>query len=163
MVRYVILGLLVFTIGYLVFHQFIMQSPQAWVNNPGYVFTMLLMEGILCFWYWKLARLFQLYEHGLIFASETIRCIKTLGFLCVLNWALTSVGIALHHLFARPPAPVPAGVTMKLVPSSFSMGFFSFSIGGINVGLLLAGIIIVIIAWIMDEGRKIKEEQELTV
>jgi hypothetical protein len=43
------------------------------------------------------------------------------------------------------------------------MGFFSFAIYGINIGLLLAGIIIVIIAWVMDEGRKIQEEQALTV
>jgi hypothetical protein len=44
------------------------------------------------------------------------------------------------------------------------MGFFSFDFGtGINFGLLFAGIVIVLIAWIMDEGRKIQEEQELTV
>jgi hypothetical protein len=28
---------------------------------------------------------------------------------------------------------------------------------------LAAGLLIVLIAWIMDEGRKIQEEQELTV
>jgi hypothetical protein len=45
----------------------------------------------------------------------------------------------------------------------FRMTFFSFSIGPIDFGLLLAGTIIIFIAWIMDEGRKIQEEQELTV
>jgi hypothetical protein len=44
------------------------------------------------------------------------------------------------------------------------MGFFSFDFGtGVDFGLLLAGIVIVLVAWIMDEGRKIQEEQELTV
>jgi hypothetical protein len=44
------------------------------------------------------------------------------------------------------------------------MGFFSFDFGtGIDFGLFLAGVVIVLIAWIMDEGRKIQEEQELTV
>ena len=172
-VRRVILGLFVFTVGYFLFHQFVMSSPQYWVaqhwlDKPGQFLTMILLEGVLCFWYWKLAQLFQFYERGLIFATETIRCIKTLGLLCVVNWVFASAGLALRHF--SPPTPVPAippdvirRVVPTMVPSSFSMGFFSFSIGVINVGLLLAGIIIVIIAWIMDEGRKMREEQELTV
>ena len=28
---------------------------------------------------------------------------------------------------------------------------------------LIVGLVVVLVAWIMDEGRKIKEEQELTV
>jgi hypothetical protein len=44
------------------------------------------------------------------------------------------------------------------------MGFFTFDFGtGIDFGPLLAGAVIILIAWIMDEGRKIQEEQELTV
>jgi hypothetical protein len=46
----------------------------------------------------------------------------------------------------------------------YRMEFFSFAFGwGIDFGPLLIGAIIVLIAWIMDEGRKIQEEQELTV
>ncbi|HSY20423.1 MAG TPA: DUF2975 domain-containing protein [Candidatus Acidoferrales bacterium] len=138
-----------------------MQSPQAVLDHPGNFLVMSLMEGILCFWYWKLATLFRFYERGLIFATGTIRCIKTLGFLCVINW---SAGLALRQLSSPPVVPVtPPGAIIRMASSSYSMGFFSFSIAGINVSLLLAGIIIVIIAWIMDEGRKIQEEQELTV
>jgi hypothetical protein len=33
----------------------------------------------------------------------------------------------------------------------------------LSVGPVLAGLMIIFIAWIMDEGRKIQEEQELTV
>jgi hypothetical protein len=119
---------------------------------------MVPLELVLSLWYWKLAKLFRFYERGLIFTNETIRCIKTLGILCVINWVLTSA----YHVLSRWSAS-PADVTVKTVESGFGMGFFSFSIVGINVGLLLAGVIIVIIAWIMDEGRKIQEEQELTV
>ena len=44
------------------------------------------------------------------------------------------------------------------------LGFFDFDFGtGINFGPFFIGVIIVLIAWIMDEGRKIQEEQELTV
>ena len=159
-VRYAILGFFIFAIGYFLFRQFLMSPPRLWLHNLGHSFPMVIMETILCFWYWKLAKLFQFYENGLIFSTETIRCIKTLGVLCVINWLFMLAGNVLIRLSPPPTAP-PPGVT--IVPSNFSMGFFSFSIFGINVGLLLAGIIIVIIAWIMDEGRKIQEEQELTV
>jgi hypothetical protein len=33
----------------------------------------------------------------------------------------------------------------------------------ISVNLLVLGLLILLISWIMDEGRKIQEEQELTV
>jgi hypothetical protein len=46
---------------------------------------------------------------------------------------------------------------------NFRISFFSFGLSDIDFGLLLAGVIIVLVAWIMDEGRKIQEEQELTV
>jgi len=119
------------------------------------------MEIVLCIWYWKLTKLFRFYERGLIFATETIRCIKALGILCVINWLL----LLAEHL---NPEAAAIRLSMAAPPPNakvylFHLDFFSFSIYGINVGLLLAGIIIVTIAWIMDEGRKIQEEQELTV
>jgi hypothetical protein len=60
---------------------------------------------------------------------------------------------------------LPPEVAGKLKEETFHayMGIFPFPILDINFGLLLAGVIIVIIAWIMDEGRKIQEEQDLTV
>ena len=113
---------------------------------------------ILCVWYWKLAQLFHYYERGLIFAVKTIRCIKFLGLLCVINWMLVSTS----HLLLQETGP---GLFQ---PSSsqpmYRMEFFSFAFGwGIDFGPLLIGAIIVLIAWIMDEGRKIQEEQKLTV
>jgi hypothetical protein len=69
-----------------------------------------------------------------------------------------------HPVITKPPSVLPLGVKVVVTSvKTHSLGFFSFNIGGINFGMLLAGIIIVLIAWIMDEGRKIQEEQELTV
>lgn len=169
LVRMIMLGFFIFTIGYFVLHLMAMASPRAWLEASaperweglGHMASMLAMETLVCVWYWQLARLFRLYERGLIFANETIRCIKTLGLLCIINWGMAVAG---HCLAYIGPTPISsAGATIRFVPSSFSMGFFSFSINYVNFGMLLAGIIIVIIAWIMDEGRKIQEEQELTV
>jgi hypothetical protein len=61
--------------------------------------------------------------------------------------------------------PLPPGVIVTHTTlHTIRMGFFSFDFGtGIDFGVLMAGAIIVLVAWIMDEGRKIQEEQELTV
>ncbi|HTA94639.1 MAG TPA: DUF2975 domain-containing protein [Verrucomicrobiae bacterium] len=163
LVRYVCLALFFFSIIFS-FCRSLYWSLPAWHTWAG-----VMLQIVLCAWYWKLAQLFHYYERGLIFTSETIRCIKILGLLCVINWMITSAWNTFARLF--PPSPIPistlprevAGHTVKIVESSFRMGFFTFSYGGINLGMLLAGTVIILIAWIMDEGRKIQEEQELTV
>ena len=161
--------------------------------SPGQVWHnwfWILYQISMWFWYWKLARLFGFYERGLIFAEETIRCIKILGLLCVIGWLL---GTAAH--LVSPPArpgqtvgpprnsslvqpPIGMVVATNDYPIYFSrtpiltrpsigthyLGFFSFDLGtGINFGPFCIGVIIILIAWIMEEGRKIQEEQELTV
>jgi hypothetical protein len=145
-------------------------SPLEWVGSliqgsgisEGPVLTI-----ILVIWYWKLARLFRLYERGLIFASETVRCIKFLGLLCTAQWILGTIYQFWfnYHLLPLWRSTLPQEVAVKLKEETFNayMGIFPFPIWGINFGLLLAGILIILIAWIMDEGRKIQEEQELTV
>jgi hypothetical protein len=169
-VRLVVLGILVFTIGYYLFCCFVLWSPPSWSRVKFTIPT----EIILCIWYWKLAELFHFYERGLVFATETIRCVKILGYLCVINWAIMSAIQGWVRLIPSrgvpmplPPHP-PQGFIIQVVQPTniepfFKMGFFNFSIGSISFGLLLAGVAIIIIAWIMDEGRKIQEEQELTV
>ena len=135
--------------------------------------TMLVLgfQVLVWFWYWKLSRLFGFYERGLIFAEKTIRCIKTLGLVCMMGWTLTG---ALHYLPRHAPSP-PATVSQETSTVkerttvitqrlSYRIGFFTFDLGtGIDFGPLLAGSLILVIGWIMDEGRKIQEEQELTV
>jgi hypothetical protein len=78
---------------------------------------------------------------------------------------MTMVGrLFSHPVAAKLPTALPSGVkVVTTTVKAHSFGFFSFNIAGVNFGMLLAGIIIVLIAWIMDEGRKIQEEQELTV
>lgn len=163
-VRYAILGLFVISIGV-----FLMATFPTWrlatiKEHPVWFGFVNLPQVVLWVWYWKLAKLFHFYERGLIFATATIHCIKTLGILCVINWLLLSTYNVWERMFPQPQPPIlPPHVTVTVVESSFRMGFFTFSIAGISFGLLLAGIIIAVIAWIMDEGRKIQEEQELTV
>jgi hypothetical protein len=61
---------------------------------------------------------------------------------------------------------VPSAHSAPVVRSKFYLrvGFFTFDFGlGIDFGMPLGAAIIILIAWIMDEGRKIQEDQELTV
>ena len=167
-VRYAILGCLVLAVGNSLFVFLWMLTPTWSARSFAHTLQIMLALAVLCYWYWNLAKLFHFYERGLIFATETIRCIQTLGILCVINWLLLSVSNVLGRIFPPPPPPVSSPhVTVTVVDSpflsSFHFGFFNYSIAGFNISFLLAGIIIVIIAWIMDEGRKIQEEQELTV
>jgi len=164
-VKYAILGFFVISIGV-----FLQLSLPTWHLEtmkmyPIWFGFVNLPQVVLWVWYWKLARLFDFYERGLIFATATIRCIKKLGILCVVNWLLYTA----YDVWERfVPSSHVQGGTIKLpkppvVEHVFKMGFFNFSVAGISFGLLLAGAVIAIIAWIMDEGRKIQEEQELTV
>jgi hypothetical protein len=173
--KYICFGFLIFSIGFNLL--FLFPLPDA---PKATVWRELLLVGfqiILWIWYWKLSRVFRFYERGMIFAAETIRSIKTLGLLWVMGWLLLTV---LHF---SPPAPMPVQATLPPATTTtsgdgttriimthvtrtthYQMGFFTFNFGtGIDFGPLLAGAVIILIAWIMDEGRKIQEEQALTV
>ncbi len=80
-----------------------------------------------------LCRLLRLYEQGRYFTAQNVAYIRFLGCYLLLDWVVT----LLLELQARQ-----AGVFLTQL-------------------FVAAGIIFV--AWIMDEGRKIQEEQELTV
>jgi len=78
--------------------------------------------------------LLDLVEAGIFFAAQNVRYIKFLGYLVIGDWGVTKILDA----FARRGMEITFG----------------------KLGL---GLLIILIAWIMDEGRKIQEEQELTV
>ena len=158
--RWFVLANLVFNIGFWVL--FISSSEMAQFNIRALLTKASVL--LMFLWFWKLAHLFRLYERGLIFAAETIRCIKILGVVCLAGWLV----LVAAHFTPRPepvPHTYPAGVkVVKVTQHSYRMGFFSFDFGtGIDFGLLFVGAAVVFAAWIMDAGRKIQEEQELTV
>jgi hypothetical protein len=77
--------------------------------------------------------LLDLFEGGKFFTAQNVHYVKLLGWLVLMNWVVERLLDA---------------VAWALSPDL--------------VGLA-AGLLIVLIAWIMDEGRKMQEEQELTV
>lgn len=100
--------------------------------------------------YYFLLRLFSYYQQGEIFTTNTIYCLKMLG-KTLWFWACLK-------LF------YPIVVTLFI-------RFFDFSdvlplvinFGSTELKYLLIGSIIYVIAWIMQEGVLIKEQQELVI
>ncbi|MGO9584951.1 MAG: DUF2975 domain-containing protein [Limisphaerales bacterium] len=84
-----------------------------------------------------LSRLLRFFASGSFFTAKNINCIKWLGCLVVSDWVIVKF---LQVIGSR----------------ALMIGFDDFA-------KLAIGFLVVLIAWIMDEGRKIQEEQELTV
>jgi hypothetical protein len=80
-----------------------------------------------------LNRLFKLYELNRFFAADNVRYIKILGLVVAGDGLIQTI--------------------LELLSSHGTLCLNEMFFGGL----------IVLIAWIMDEGRKIQEEQELTV
>ncbi len=87
-------------------------------------------------------RLLELYERGILFETKNVALIRRLGELAIFYGVITACRPVFEtHEFALPTLP------LNILFSPW----------------LIAGALTIIIAWVMDEGRKIQEEQELTV
>jgi hypothetical protein len=115
------------------------------VLSAGYEFAC-----AVCAWFCY--KLFNLYSQGDLFTPKAVCCIRRIGYTYFL---MTVVGFFVQAVTAiqyekSSSIPMPghlewSGLLMKFVISSFP------------------AFLIIFVAWIMDEGRKIQEEQELTV
>ena len=95
-------------------------------------------------------RLFRLYEQGQIFRDSNVRCFRNLS--RVLIWwfaagivqkSLLSIALTLHN----PPG----------------QRIITVELGSPDLTALLLGAILAVIAWVMEEGRKLQEDQDFTV
>lgn len=115
----------------------------------GFAVT-LLPTAISMFCTYFLMQLFGLYEQGHIFRAANVRCFKNLArvllawfFIGIVHHALLSIVLTLHH----PPG----------------QRIFSIELSSADLTTLLTGAILAVIAWVMEEGRKLQEDQDLTV
>ena len=77
--------------------------------------------------------LFNLYRRGIFFSAKNTRLIRALGYYLMVDWLI-------DYLLQGAVRDMQLSTTP-----------------------LFIGLIIIFVSWIMDEGRKIQEEQELTV
>jgi hypothetical protein len=115
----------------------------------GFLVTMIPTAVAMCGAFY-LMRLFHLYEQGNIFRPSNVQCFKKLS--RVLIWwfavgiihrSLLSVALTLHH----PPGH----------------RIITLGIGSPDLTALLLGGILAVIAWVMEEGRKLQEDQDFTI
>jgi len=110
------------------------QAYAAPFEIPQSVLTLATVKyGLMLFCAWVLFRLFGLYGQGKYFTAANINYIRFLGYYVVIDWIVTVILDSLSH---------------------DTMIFFTQP---------MTGLLVIFVAWVMDEGRKIKEEQELTV
>lgn len=113
----------------------------------GFLISM-IPTGVVMYTLLLIARLFGLYEKGKIFDQENVECFRAIG------WSIIACDIA--DLFAKMAlGPIltyhmPGGGDP---PLNISLDFY----------VLLAGFSVLTIAWVMEEARKIKDEQDLFV
>jgi hypothetical protein len=101
---------------------------------PPEIFWLFMVKNVLAFFAGgAMLRLFWLYYRGILFTAKNVSCIRFLGYYFCINW------------------------------------FVDYQIQGalrdmaLSMTPIFVGFVIIFVAWIMDEGRKIQEEQELTV
>lgn len=83
-----------------------------------------------------LNNLFRLYERSIFFSAKNVNYIRFLGCYLMIDWL--------------------AGYLTQSSPHERGAVTVTFT-------ELFIGFLVIFIAWVMDEGRKIQEEQELTV
>jgi hypothetical protein len=127
-----------------------------WMVKIAVALGMALSVGIALKLLHHLATLFDHYARGEIFTSDTVRQIRAIGvsvFLFVSIW--------LYGLLVQSILGVPAAVRQAAETGIDVRGW------GIGVpeplAVVLAGIMIIVVSWIMDVGRELREEQDLTV
>jgi hypothetical protein len=100
--------------------------------------------------YLSLFKLFGLYQQGLVFTAANIQCIKNIGTV-LLAW------VVLKLLY-----PLVVTLILRFSGASDTLALY-MSLGSDELRLLLIGLIIYVIAWIMNEATSLHQEQELVI
>lgn len=98
-----------------------------------------------------LIKLFALYADGKIFSAENVRQIRQVGYTVLLTPALLVLTLFVPLLVSGE------GMTTSTSPGTGLMG------EGQVFSQIIVGTIIIIISWVMDVGRELREEQDLVV
>lgn len=97
-----------------------------------------------------LIKLFRLYEKDEIFSINNVRYIRYIGFGLL-------VGQIVHPFYEFLMGLV---LTWRNPPG---FRFASMTVDQTNIGILFTALLVILISWIMAEGCKLREEQQLTI
>jgi hypothetical protein len=110
----------------------------------------LLPLGVTLYGLTRLKNLFELYEKGSIFTEENVNCFRSLG----------------RALIAWVACDVVSNTLLSIVLTMGNPPGRRMITVGLNSGEctgLFVGAVVLIISWVMDEARKMQEEQALII
>ena len=99
---------------------------------------------------YSLIKLFRLYEQGVIFSIEIVQHIRNIGYALLADQIISP-----FYQFAM-------GIVLT-IHNPPGHGFIGITLDQNNLGILLTALLVILISWIMTEGCKLNEEQQLTV
>lgn len=105
---------------------------------------------IVLFIVYSLIKLFKLYEQGEIFSLANVRYIRNIGY------AMLALQIV------DPFYQLAIGYVLT-VNNPPGQGYMSVTLDQGNVEGILTALVVILISWIMAEGCKLREEQQLTI
>jgi hypothetical protein len=138
--------------AYIVMHlqgNFILHTLSIGEKFFGFLVSM-IPGGVDLFVLYFLIKLFRLYEKGEIFSANDVYYIRNIGYALIIGQLLNPIYEVLMGLvltWQNPPGHL----------------FTLVKLDQTNFGILLMAILIVLVSWIMAEGCKLREEQQLTV
>lgn len=99
---------------------------------------------------YSLIKLFKLYEKGEVFSINHVGYIRNIGYALLIGQLIEPVYqfvMGLVLTLNNPPHHRYAAITLDQT----------------NIGILLTALLVILISWIMAEGCKLREEQQLTI
>ena len=108
--------------------------------------SLIIVEFILYY----LIRLFRLYEQGEIFTAANVSYIRKSGYALLLMQIM---------------APITEGFLTLIISWGNPPGhrIAAASVSGLDLTLIITAFMVILISWIMTEGCRLREEQQLTI
>jgi hypothetical protein len=99
---------------------------------------------------YSLIQLFRLYQKGNIFALQNVRYIRNVGYGLLATQLISPIYQAL----------IGMALTSQNPPGHH---FAMFGISTTDLGMILIAFLIILVSWIMAEGCKLHDDQQLTI
>ena len=99
---------------------------------------------------YSLIKLFRMYEKGELFSIHHVRHIRNIGYALLIGQLI------------EPAYQLLMGFILT-INNPPGHRFLAITMDQTNIGMLLTALLVILISWIMAEGFKLSEEQQLTI
>lgn len=117
-------------------------NPRLWLTTTDTLFQLSI--------FYFLYLLFQQYRLGYIYSLVAVNQIKRMGY-CFMLWPIFDL--------CYGPLLI---ISLKLL-GIIEHGELKFSLNNENLEMLAIGLMLTVVGWIIAEGKKLKDEQDLTI